>query len=147
MTDHAAGGAQGCANGLRRDGGVSSPGRAGAWDPDDEADVALSPSDEMRLKAELQAATVLLSALVERDADDNELRDVLNNAVVRETAHMLERGARTDSIRAFEDAARGWVVRSRAISRGDVSSLPQRAGPARRPSTERVSPKEVVEAH
>jgi hypothetical protein len=74
--------------------------------------------DEIRLKAELRAATVLLSALM-RQTDAQDLRQVFEDAVVRETAHMLERGARSEAIRAFEDAAGEWAIRSRRSVRLD----------------------------
>jgi hypothetical protein len=58
----------------------------------------------------------MLSALM-RATDAQDLRRVLENAVVRETAHMLERGARSEAIRAFEDAAGEWAIRSRSTER------------------------------
>jgi hypothetical protein len=76
----------------------------------------MSLKEEIRLKAELRAASVLLSALM-RATDAQDLRRVLENAVVRETAHMLERGARSEAIRAFEDAAGEWAIRSRSTER------------------------------
>lgn len=76
----------------------------------------MSLKEEIRLKAELRAASVLLSALM-RATDAQDLRRVLENAVVRETAHMLERGARSEAIRAFEDAAGEWAIRSRRTER------------------------------
>lgn len=72
----------------------------------------MSLKEEIRLKAELRAASVLLAALM-RQTETQDLRRVLDNAVVRETAHMLERGARTEAIRAFEDAAGEWAIRAR----------------------------------
>jgi len=74
----------------------------------------MSVKDELRLKAELRAASVLLSALM-RQTDEQDFRRVFDEAVVRETAHMLERGARSQAIRAFEDAAGEWSIRSRAL--------------------------------
>jgi hypothetical protein len=50
---------------------------------------------------------------------------VFEDAVVRETAHMLERGARIEAIRAFEDAAGEWAIHSRR--RLDLNSEPRRA--------------------
>jgi hypothetical protein len=85
----------------------------------------MSLKDEIRLKAELRAASVLLSALM-RQTDAQDLRQVFEDAVVRETAHMLERGARSDSIRAFEDAAGEWAIRSRRAPRPDGEGEPRR---------------------
>jgi hypothetical protein len=85
----------------------------------------MSLKDEIRLKAELRAASVLLSALM-RQTDAQDLRQVFEDAVVRETAHMLERGARTDSIRAFEDAAGEWAIRSRRTPHLDGGGEPRR---------------------
>lgn len=73
----------------------------------------MSLKEEIRLKAELRAASVLLSALMHQ-TEAQDLRRVFENAVVRETAHMLERGARSEAIRAFEDAAGEWAIRSRS---------------------------------
>jgi hypothetical protein len=84
----------------------------------------MSLKDELRRKAELRATTVLLSALM-RHTDAQDLRRVLDDAIVRETAHMLERGARSEAIRAFEDAAGGWAIRSRR-SRQDGDGEPRR---------------------
>jgi hypothetical protein len=81
--------------------------------------------EEIRLKAELRAASVLLSALM-RHTDAQDLRRVLEDAVVRETAHMLERGARSAAIRAFEDAAGEWAIRSRRTLRQEGSAEPRR---------------------
>jgi len=78
----------------------------------------MSLKDEIRLKAELRATTVLLSALMRHTAAQD-LRRVFEDAVVRETAHMLERGARSDTLRAFEDAAGEWAIRSRRTVRQD----------------------------
>jgi hypothetical protein len=75
----------------------------------------MSLKEEIRLKAELRAASVLLSALM-RQTGAKDLRRVFENAVVRETAHMLERGARSDAIRAFESAVGEWAIRSRVAS-------------------------------
>lgn len=72
----------------------------------------MSLKEEIRLKAELRATSVLLSALMHA-TNAQDLRRVFENAVVRETAHMLERGARSEAIRAFEDAAGEWSIRSR----------------------------------
>jgi hypothetical protein len=55
---------------------------------------------------------------------------------VRETAHMLERGARNEAIRAFEDAAGEWSVHSRDLrhngpaeyGRGNGNGRSQRQG-------------------
>ncbi|MGH8850781.1 MAG: hypothetical protein ACREYD_07295 [Casimicrobiaceae bacterium] len=74
-------------------------------------------SEELRLKVELRAASVLLRALVARQADPDDVRSVFESAVVRETAHMLERGVRSDIIRAFEAAVGAWAVRSRMMLR------------------------------
>ena len=74
----------------------------------------MSLKEEIRLKAELRAATVLLSALM-RNSEAQDLRHVFEEAVVRETAYMLERGARGEAIRAFEDAAGEWALRSHRI--------------------------------
>ncbi len=86
----------------------------------------MSLKDELRLKAELRAASVLLSALI-RQTDAQDLRRVFEDAVVRETAHMLERGARSDAIRAFEDAAGEWAIRARRTLRLDGNGVPRRA--------------------
>jgi len=85
----------------------------------------MSLKEEIRLKAELRAASVLLSALMD-ESDARDVGRILDNAVVRETAHMLERGARTEAIRAFEDAASGWAARAHtALGQGveDESDL------------------------
>jgi hypothetical protein len=74
----------------------------------------MSLKEEIRLKAELRAASILLSALM-RQTDAQDFRRVFEDTVVRETAHMLERGARNQAIRAFEDAAGGWSIHSRAL--------------------------------
>jgi hypothetical protein len=71
----------------------------------------MSLKEEIRLKAELRAASVLLSALM-RHTDAQAVRRVFDDAVVRETAHMLERGARSEAIRSFGDAAGEWAIRS-----------------------------------
>jgi hypothetical protein len=84
----------------------------------------MSLKEEARLKAELRAASVLLSALM-RHTDAQDFRRVFEDAVVRETAHMLERGARIEAIRAFEDAAGEWAIHSRR--RLDLNSEPRRA--------------------
>ena len=89
----------------------------------------MSLKDELRLKAELRAASVLLSALM-RHTDAQDRRRVFEDAVVRETAYLLERGARSEAIRAFEDAAGEWAIRSRrALQNGDGD------GEARRSAT------------
>jgi hypothetical protein len=72
----------------------------------------MSLKEEIRVKAELRAASVLLDALM-RQTEAQDLRRVFDNAVVRETAHMLERGSRPEAIRAFEDAAGEWAIRAR----------------------------------
>ncbi len=77
----------------------------------------MSLKEEIRLKAELRAASILLSALM-RQTDPQNVGRILDNAVVRETAHLLERGARTDAIRAFEDATSEWAARAHALRRG-----------------------------
>jgi len=95
----------------------------------------MSVKDEIRLKAELQAASVLLAALM-RQTDEQDFRRVFDEVIVRETAHMLERGARSQEIRAFEDAAGEWSIRSRALryaaaaegERGNASRRPPRHG-------------------
>ncbi|HEX4522175.1 MAG TPA: hypothetical protein VH704_01515 [Casimicrobiaceae bacterium] len=69
---------------------------------------------------------MLLSALM-RETDAQDLRRVFEDAVVRETAYMLERGALNESIRAFEDAAGAWSLRSRRQAHSDSSAEP---GPA-----------------
>jgi hypothetical protein len=84
----------------------------------------MSLKEEIRLKAELRAASVLLSALM-RQTEAQDLRRVLETAVVRETAHMLERGARSEAIRAFEDAAGEWSIRSRREDGDDRRTTPQ----------------------
>jgi hypothetical protein len=84
----------------------------------------MSLKDELRRKAELRATTVLLSALM-RHTDAQDLRRVLDDAIVRETAHMLERGARSEAIRAFEDAAGEWAISSRR-ARQDGDGVPRR---------------------
>ncbi|MGH8713148.1 MAG: hypothetical protein ACREYB_03975 [Casimicrobiaceae bacterium] len=73
--------------------------------------------DDIRLRAELRAATVLLHALIARQNDVDDVRTVFESAVVRETAHLLERGVRSDVIRAFENAAGHWTVRARMMFR------------------------------
>ena len=88
----------------------------------------MSLKEEMRLKAELRAASVLLSALM-RQTDAQDFRRVYEQAIVRETAHMMERGARNQAIRAFEDAAGEWSVHSRALSHAghEDAGMPGRA--------------------
>jgi hypothetical protein len=86
----------------------------------------MSLKDELRLKAELRAASVLLSALM-RHTDAQDLRHVFEDAVVRETAHMLERGARLEAIRAFEDAAGEWAIRSHIALRQEGMGEPRRS--------------------
>jgi hypothetical protein len=95
--------------------------------------------DEIRLKAELRAASVLLSALM-RHTDVQYLRRVFDDAVVRETAHMLERGARSAAIRAFEDAAGEWSIRSRMALRQAGTGEP-------RPANERSHERRSHERH
>ena len=85
----------------------------------------MSLKDEIRLKAELRAASILLSALM-RETEAHDLRRVIDDAVVRETAHMLERGARSEAIRAFEDAAGEWAIRCRKSVRVDGNGEPRR---------------------
>ncbi len=86
----------------------------------------MSLKEEIRLKAELRAASVLLSALM-RQTRAKDLRRVFENAVVRETAHMLERGARSEAIRAFEDAAGEWAIRSRVAPQQEDEESPDTA--------------------
>jgi hypothetical protein len=74
----------------------------------------MSSKEVIRLQAELRAASVLLSALM-RQTDAQDFRRVFEESIVRETAHMLERGARNQAIRAFEDAAGEWSIHSRAL--------------------------------
>jgi hypothetical protein len=96
----------------------------------------MSLKDEIRLKAELRAASVLLSALM-RQTDAQDFRRMFVDTVVRETAHMLERGARNQAIRAFEDAAGEWSIHSRALrhdgageaGHGTGNGRSQRPGP------------------
>lgn len=71
--------------------------------------------DEIRLRAELRAATVLLHALIACQNDVDDVRTIFESAVVRETAHLLERGVRNDAIHAFEAAAGSWAVRCRMM--------------------------------
>jgi hypothetical protein len=86
----------------------------------------MSLKEEIRLKAELRAASVLLSALM-RQTDAEDVRNIFENAVVRETAHMLERGARSEAIRAFEDAVGEWAIRGRQRDKdGPRHAAPQR---------------------
>ena len=85
----------------------------------------MSLKEEIRLKAELRAASVLLSALM-RQSDAQDVGRILDTAVVRETAHMLERGARTAAIRAFEDAASEWAVRAHVALRQSGEDGPRR---------------------
>jgi hypothetical protein len=85
----------------------------------------MSIKEEIRLKAELRAASVLLSALM-RHTDAQALRHVFDDAVVRETAHMLERGARSAAIRSFEDAAGEWAIRSHRALRHEGAGEPRR---------------------
>jgi hypothetical protein len=95
----------------------------------------MSLKEEIRLKAALRAAKVLLSALM-RQTDAQDFRRVFEDTVVRETAHMLERGARNEAIRAFEDAAGEWSVHSRDLrhngpaeyGRGNGNGRSQRQG-------------------
>jgi hypothetical protein len=82
----------------------------------------MSLQDELRLKAELRAASVLLSALM-RQTDAQDFRRVFEDSVVRETAHMLERGVRTEAIRAFEDAAGEWSIHSRALRHNGAAQV------------------------
>jgi hypothetical protein len=84
--------------------------------------VMMSLKDEVRLKAELRAASALLSALMRR-TDAQDFRRVFEDTVVRETAHMLERGARNEAIRAFEDAAGGWSVHSRDLRHDTAAEM------------------------
>lgn len=91
----------------------------------------MSLKEEIRLKAELRAASVLLSALM-RQTEAQDLRHVFENAVVRETAHMLERGARSEAIRAFEDAAGEWSIRSHRQGGDDRRTTQQGRAPERR---------------
>jgi hypothetical protein len=84
----------------------------------------MSAKEEIRVKAELQAASMLLAALM-RESDAQDLRRIFDNAVVRETAHMLERGARSEAIRAFEDAAGEWSIRARRNGRDELSRAAQ----------------------
>ena len=90
----------------------------------------MSLNEEIRVMAELRAASVLLSALM-RETDAQDLRRVFEDAVVRETAYMLERGARSEAIRAFEDAAGIWSLRSRRAQ-------PLGTDGARGPGTDRL---------
>ena len=85
----------------------------------------MSSKEETRLRAELRAASVLLSALM-RHTDAQDFRRVFEDATVRETAHMLERGARIEAIRAFEDAAGQWSIHSRDLR--DVGAGPPGRG-------------------
>ena len=87
----------------------------------------MSLKEEIRLKAELRAASVLLSALM-RQTDAQAVGRVLDNAVVRETAHMLERGARIEAVRAFEDAASEWAARAHVALRLDKDEAKHNAG-------------------
>jgi hypothetical protein len=84
----------------------------------------MSAKEEIRVKAELRAASMLLAALM-RESDAQDLRRIFDNAVVRETAHMLERGARSEAIRAFEDAAGGWSIRARRTGRDELGRTAQ----------------------
>lgn len=90
----------------------------------------MSLQDEVRLKAELRAAKVLLSALM-RQTDAQDFRRMFEDTVVRETAHMLERGARNEAIRAFEDAAGEWSIHSRALRHDDSAQVGRGNGNAR----------------
>jgi hypothetical protein len=92
----------------------------------------MSLKEEIRLKAELRVTSVLLSALM-RQTGAKDLHGVFENAVVRETAHMLERGARSEAIRAFENAAGEWSIRSRVASRQEDDE-PRDTAPQGRPS-------------
>lgn len=91
----------------------------------------MSLKEEIRLKAELRAASVLLSALL-RQTDAENLRHIFEDAVVRETAHMLERGARAEAIRAFEDAAGEWAIRSHIALRQEGMAEARRNGRSQR---------------
>jgi hypothetical protein len=90
----------------------------------------MSLKEEIRLKAELRAASVLLSALMGQ-SDAHDVGRILDNAVVRETAHMLERGARTEAIRAFEDAASEWAARAHVALGQDSKDASHRNGSER----------------
>lgn len=96
----------------------------------------MSLKEEIRLKAELRAASVLLSALM-RQTEPQDVRRVFENAVVRETAHMLERGARSEAIRAFEDASGEWAIRSKRCVGDRRTAPPARIGAERRNRSER----------
>ena len=87
----------------------------------------MSSKDELRLKAELRAARILLSALMRR-TDAQDFRRVYEDTVLRETAHMLERGARNEAIRAFEDAAGAWSVHSRDLRHDGAAEVARRNG-------------------
>lgn len=69
----------------------------------------------------------MLSALM-RHTDAQDLRRVFEDAVVRETAHMLERGVRPEALRAFEDAAGEWAIRSHIALRLEGTAEPRRNG-------------------
>lgn len=96
----------------------------------------MSLKEEIRLKAELRAASVLLSALM-RQTEPQDVRRVFENAVVRETAHMLERGARNEAIRAFEDASGEWAIRSKRCIGDRRAAPPVRICAERRNRSER----------
>jgi|GEM_PF-6289175 hypothetical protein len=87
----------------------------------------MSLKDEIRLKAELRAAKVLLSALM-RQTDAQDFRRVFEDTVVRETAYMLERGARNEAVRAFEDAAGDWSIHSRDLLHNGAAEVGRRNG-------------------
>ncbi len=109
--------------------GAVAAGQARPWrkDAGGARDRMMSQKEEIRLRAKLRAASVLLAALM-RETDADGLRHVFESAVVRETAHMLERGARSEAIRAFEDAAGEWAVRSRLSLRPDRRREPRHEG-------------------
>jgi len=58
---------------------------------------------ELAAKAKTRARVVLRDAIAMTSSDT--LRQVFEQAVTREIAHMLERGAMARAITAFEDAA------------------------------------------
>jgi hypothetical protein len=96
----------------------------------------MSLKDELRLTAELRAASILLSALM-RHTNEQDFRRVFQEAIVRETAHMLERGARSAAIRAFEDAAGEWSIHSRALRHDGTGEAGRSNGSGRSQRRER----------
>ena len=63
-----------------------------------------------------------------RQTDAQDFRRVFEDTVVRETAYMLERGARNEAVRAFEDAAGDWSIHSRDLLHNGAAEVGRRNG-------------------